>query len=461
MDMPGAQRLSFRAHVGATLKLGLPLVGAQLAQLSLNTTDTVMIGWLGTRELAASVLAFQGFFICLMLGAGLAQAIMPMVAQARGAGDIRGARRSVRMGLWIVAVFASIAMLPLWHFEAILLALRQDPEISAMSAEYMRVMQWSLYPALFTFALRSFLSAVEHARIVLVATIASAILNGLVNYALIFGNWGAPALGLQGAGVATVTSSSLSMLALWLYAVYQPEIRKFEIHVRLWRPDWPAFFEVLHLGWPISMTIIAEVALFAAASVMMGWIGPVELAAHGIAMQVISIVFMIPLGLSTVATIRVGNALGRRDYVNLGRIAYTILTLAGLVALASAAALILVPESLIRLFLDPADPDAAQVVTFGVTLLAVAATFQFVDGIQAVSAGLLRGMKDMRVSMTIAVISYWVVGMPTAYLFGFKAGYGGFGVWLGLAAGLLLAATALTIRFFWKIARFRQLGAIR
>ncbi|MEC9342916.1 MAG: MATE family efflux transporter [Pseudomonadota bacterium] len=444
-----------RAHLSATLKLGLPLVGAQIAQLLINTTDTVMIGWLGTRELAASVLAFQGLFVCLMLGSGFAHAIMPMVAQARGAGDVRGARRSVRMGLWLVALFTSVTMVPLWHFETILIGLGQDPGISAMAGEYMRVMQWSLFAALFTFVMRSFLSAIEHARIVLVATIHSAVLNGLVNYALIFGNWVAPALGLRGAAIASVASSLLAFLILWFYALAVPAIRRYEIHVRLWRADWQAFFELAHLGWPISMTIIAEVGLFAGASIMMGWIGPVELAAHGIAMQIISIVFMIPLGLSMVGTIRIGNALGRGDHANLGGIALAIFIVATGVALASAVILILSPEPFIRLFLDQANPQSAQVVAFGVTLLAVAATFQLVDGIQAVAAGLLRGMKDMRVSMSIAIFSYWMVGMPLAYVLAFPAGFGGQGLWWGLAAGLALAATALTGRFIWKTARFR------
>ncbi|MCG6857252.1 MAG: MATE family efflux transporter [Salaquimonas sp.] len=455
MNVPMAQRLSLRAHVAATLKLGLPLVGAQIAQLAIQTTDTVMIGWLGTRELAAGVLAGQLLFVSLMLGSGFAFAILPMVAQANGAGNLLAARRSVRMGLWIAAGYTALMMLVLWQCESILLALGQDADIAAMAGEYMRVMQWSLFPALFTFVIRSFLAALEHARIVLVATILAAILNGLVNYALIFGHWGAPALGLQGAGIASVTSASLGFLILCAYALIVPAIRRFEVHVRLWRGDMKALIEVLQLGWPISLTVIAEVGLFASSSVMMGWIGPVQLAAHGISLQIISIIFMIPLGLSTAATIRVGNALGRRDHANLGGIAIATYGIAGAIGLASAVMLTMTPKPLIRLFLDPANPQGAQVVAIGTTLLAVAATFQIVDGMQAVAVGLLRGLKDMRVSMAVAVFSYWVVGMPLAYLLAFRAGFGGVGLWLGLAAGLLLAAIALTARYVWKIARFR------
>ncbi|MCB1461064.1 MAG: MATE family efflux transporter [Nitratireductor sp.] len=453
--MPNHSRLSLYAHIGATLKLGLPLVGAQLAHLAINTTDTVMIGWLGTRELAASVLAFQGYFIFMMLGSGFAHAIMPMVAQASGTGHVRTARRAVRMGLWIVTFFSALAMAALWHFEAILVALGQDADVAALSGDYMRIMQWSLFTMLFTFVMRSFLSALEHARIVLIATILSAVLNAVVNYALIFGKWGAPELGLQGAAIASVASSALAFIILWVYALVVPAIRRYEIHVRPWRGDLRAFLEVLHLGWPISLTIIAEVGLFAGAAIMMGWIGPVELAAHGIAMQIISLVFMIPLGLSMAATIRIGSALGRGDHANLTGIALSNYIIAGAVALTSAAALVLAPEPLIRLFLDLDNAQSAQVFAFGTTLLAVAATFQLVDGVQAIAVGLLRGLKDMRVSMAFAVVSYWVVGMPLAYVLAFPAGFGGVGLWLGLAAGLLVAAIALTARFFWKIARFR------
>ena len=165
--MPNHSRLSLYAHIGATLKLGLPLVGAQLAHLAINTTDTVMIGWLGTRELAASVLAFQGYFIFMMLGSGFAHAIMPMVAQASGTGHVRTARRAVRMGLWIVTFFSALAMAALWHFEAILVALGQDADVAALSGDYMRIMQWSLFTMLFTFVMRSFLSALEHARMMI------------------------------------------------------------------------------------------------------------------------------------------------------------------------------------------------------------------------------------------------------------------------------------------------------
>lgn len=449
---------SWRQHVLATLKLGLPLVGAQIAQMLISTTDTVMIGWLGARELAASVLASQSFFIAMIFGLGFALAIQPIIAQAQGSGDERAARRAARMGFWIATFYAAILMIPLWNLERILIALGQEADIAAMAGGYTRIMQWSLFPVLYALNLRSFLSALEHPRIVLVATIAAAVANGFANYALIFGNWGAPALGLPGAAIASVVSTMASFVLLVGYCLLKREIARYEIHVRLWRADWPVFFEVLQLGWPISLTLIAEVGLFVMSSIMMGWIGAIELAAHGIALQLASLVFMVPLGLSSVATIRVGQAYGRREPDNLHRAAIVCLLLAIAVALCGVAAFTLVPRQLVQLFLDRSNPNALELIAYAVPLLAVAASFQLVDGIQAVAAGLLRGLKDTRIPMAMAVFSYWGAGMPLAYFLGIHAGYGGVGIWAGLAVGLAFAAVALSIRFFRLAGGLRMAG---
>jgi MATE family multidrug resistance protein len=312
----------------------------------------------------------------------------------------------------------------------------------------MAILQWSLFPALYVMSLRSFLSALQHARIVLTATVLAAIANGILNYALIFGNWGAPPLGLKGAAIASVISTLVSLLVLGVYCVVVDGVRQFEIHVRIWRADWPAFRELLNLGWPVSLTMIAEVGLFAASSVMMGWLGTIALAAHGIALQIASLVFMVPLGFSMAATILAGHASGRNDAGNLRRVAIVSLAIATLVALVSAAIFITLPELLVGLFLEKSHPDGAAVVAYAVPLLAVAATFQLFDSIQAVAAGLLRGIKDMRISMVIAVFAYWIAGLPLAYFLAFSAGMGGIGLWLGLAIGLAFAAVLMTIRFF-------------
>ncbi len=265
---------------------------------------------------------------------------------------------------------------------------------------------------------------------------------------MIFGNWGAPRLELEGAAIASLLGTLVSFAIMFGYCLIVRDVGKYEIHVRIWRADWPAFRELLNLGWPVSLTLIAEVGLFTASSVMMGWLGAIALAAHGIALQVASAVFMIPLGFSMAATILVGRARGRNDPENLNRAALASFLVVISVALTSAIILISIPGFLVSLFLKESNPDGADVLAYAVPLLIVAATFQLVDSVQAVASGVLRGIKDMRMSMVIAVFAYWVAGMPLAYVFGFMLDMGGVGIWIGLAIGLAFAAILMTIRFF-------------
>ncbi|WP_136657006.1 MATE family efflux transporter [Nitratireductor sp. XY-223] len=453
----GSQKtLSWAGHTRATLVLGLPLIGAQLAQMAIGVTDTVMIGWLGAPELAAAVLGAQSFFLFFIFGTGFTLAVMPLAAQAHGRDDVRGVRRSVRMGMWVILIYSAIIMVPLWMTESILLALGQPPATAALAGDYMRVAQWAMAPSLMIMIFRSYLSALERAQVVLWATVAGTIANAFLNYMFIFGNFGAPRMEVVGAAVASVGTAAVTFVLLTLYTVTRGDLRRYELLVRFWRPDWQAFFEVLRLGWPISATILAETSLFAAASVMIGWIGTIELAAHGIALQLASIAFMFPLGLSGAATVRVGNAYGRGDWVGLGRAGTVAIALAVVITLSLAAVFWIFPETLIGLYLDENNEDAVVVLQHAVPLLAVAAAFQTVDGLQVIGAGLLRGLKDTKVPMIFAVLSYWAFGMTAAYLLAFYWDLGAVGVWWGLALGLLLAAILMN----WRFQQRERLGLV-
>ncbi|KGF68860.1 multidrug transporter MatE [Hoeflea sp. BAL378] len=438
---------SWGAHVRATLALGLPLVGTQIAQIAMTTTDVIMLGWYGTAELAATVLGSQAFFIVYIFGVGFASAILPLAAQAEGRNDPTHVRRSVRMGMWILLLYAVLVMPILWQLEPILIALGQKPELAALASDYIRIVQWGMFPALMMMALRSFFAARSRAGIVLWSALAGTLINGVLNYALIFGQFGAPELGVRGAAIATVASSTAIFAIMAGWAVLHPLHRDYRVFQRFWRPEWPAFFEVFRLGVPIGFTILAEVGLFMAASLMMGWLGTVSLAAHGIAIQLASISFMIPLGLSHAATVRVGQAYGRGDMEGLARAAHTVMGLSVVISFAAASLFWLVPEALVGLFVDDANVDAAELIAVAVPLLMVAAAFQLVDAIQVVGSGLLRGIKDTRIPMVIAVISYWPIGLSAAYGLGFGLGWGGPGIWAGLALGLGVAALLLNLRF--------------
>lgn len=435
-------------HVWATLALGMPLVGTQIAQIAINTTDVVMLGWYGTSHLAAGVLATQAFFFVFIFGAGFTYAVVPMAAQAEGRGDATQLRRSVRMGFWVIILYSAVVMPLMWQVEAILLFLGQKPELAKLAGDYMHLAQWSILPALATLVFRAFFAAQSRVQIVLWSALIGTLANAVLNYAFIFGHLGAPEMGIRGAAIASLGSSMaiLVMLIGWTYIV--PKFRSYQLFVRFWRPDWQAFNDVVRMGIPIGLMIIAEVGLFLSASVMMGWLGTVTLAAHGIALQLGSIAFMVPLGMASAATVRVGQLYGRGDDAGLARAAHVVLVISGIFALASALLFWFLPTELIGLFLDHSQPEALEVLSIAVPLLAIAACFQFVDSMQVVGAGLLRGLNDTRVPMLIAVISYWVVGLPVAWGLGFGLGFGAQGIWWGLAIGLGVASWLLLWRFF-------------
>ncbi|MBU2983227.1 MATE family efflux transporter [Lentibacter algarum] len=438
-----------REHINAYLLLGLPLVGSHVAQFSIQLADTIMLGWYSVEALAAQVLAGTLFFVLFIFGAGFAFAVMPMVAQAEGAGDERGARRVTRMGIWASILFG-IAVLPVFLFaEPLLLALGQKPELAALGAAYLGVAGWGIFPALIVMVLKSFLSALERTQVVLWVTIVAVFANILINYALIFGNWGAPELGIVGAAWASLSVQVISVILMVAYTRYAtPE---HEVFVRFWRADWPALLAVFRLGWPIGITTLAEVGLFAASSVMMGWLGTLQLAAHGIALQVASLTFMVHLGLSNAATVRAGRAFGRGDYAALRHGGLVVLGMSVVVALVASVVFLTMPEVLLSAFLDPEDTDTSAVLAIGVGLMAAAALFQLVDAAQVMGLGILRGVQDTRGPMIIAAISYWVIGVPVSYLLGFVFGFGGIGIWLGLALGLAVAAVLLIWRFLrWQ-----------
>jgi multidrug resistance protein, MATE family len=272
-----------------------------------------------------------------------------------------------------------------------------------------------------------------------------------VNWALIFGNWGFPELGVRGAAIATVATQLLTLAVLGLYAGLVPALRRFRLFQRFWRPDWQAMGKVFQLGWPIGLTGVAEGGLFQASAIMMGWVGTVELAAHGIAMEVTSVAFMMHVGLSSAATIRTARFNGSGDARGLRDGAKVALGLSLAVSLVVIALYLAAPEAIIALFLDMAKPESAAIVTLGATLLAVAAVFNLMDAMQVMALGLLRGLHDTRVPLVLAVVSYWLVGIPCSYVLAFPMGYGAVGLWLGLVVGLVCAGGSLMVRF-WRLA---------
>ncbi|SLN39677.1 Multidrug resistance protein MdtK [Roseovarius albus] len=439
---------SYRHHTRALALLALPLVGSHLAQLAITLTDAAMLGWYSVEALAGEILGGTLFYVVFIVGSGFAFAIMPLVAAAAEIDDQTQVRRITRMGAWASILFGLAVIPPMVWSESLFLALGQDARIAALAQDYLAILAWAVMPSLLVMVLKSYLAALERTQVILWVTVAALVLNIFVNYVLVFGNFGFPEMGIRGAALASLIVNVASFVVLAIYiARVLPEHSLFQ---RLWRPDWEALGQVSRLGWPIGLTNLAEVSLFAASTTMMGWLGKIPLAAHGIALQAASVAFMIHLGLSNAATVRISQAYSRADRISMRTIAKSAMAITALVAVTASTLFIVFPEAILGVFMHPNEPDRAAVITVGVVLLAAAALFQMIDGLQVLALGFLRGIQDTKVPMVIAVFSYWIIGVSASYYLGFVIGMEGLGVWLGLAIGLAVAAVLLLARY-WQI----------
>lgn len=452
-------------HVGAswgkefhaTLTLAWPLVLSQLATVAMSTTDVIMMGWLGPLQLAAGTLASSVIFPLVFFGIGLLTAVAAMCAQELGGRRYRGVRRTVRQGLWISIMMAVPFTILIWNGDDLLILLNQDPEIAALSEDYLHSAVWLLVPGFGFIVLRNFISAHGRPRAALVATVLAILVNGLADYALMFGKFGFPRWELFGAGVATTVMHFFMAALLLGFVLRDRRFRRYMILVRFWKPDWPRFLELLKIGVPAGFMTLAEAGLFAVAAFLIGQFGAAALAGHAVALQCSAVTFMIPLGISQAATVRVGLAWGRGDEDGIGRAGLTALALGVLVMFPAAVSFWIFGRELTGLYLDLENPDHAPAIGFAVSYLAVVAVFQLVDGGQVISAGALRGLNDTRVPMCLAMICYLGLGFGAAWLLGFEFALDGVGVWSGLAVGLAAACVALVWRFLAR----RRLGLTR
>ena len=447
-DDPAPPR-PWRAEASATLRLAAPLVLTNLTQAGIQATDVVMLGWAGPATLAAGALGANLFTVFLVFGMGLATAASPMLARALGrrSNSVRDVRRTVRQAMWSVAALTVPAWLILWHSEGLFIAMGQDPALSSAAATYMRTLQWGLLPALWFYVLRGFVAALERPAWSLYVSGGGILVNAGLAYGLIFGRLGLPELGLAGAGLASAATNLLMLAAMAVVLTRHRVFRRFHLFGNFWRPDATRFVQIWRLGLPIAAIFALEFGIFSAAVFLMGLIDVVSVAAHAIAIQIATLTFMVPLGLSQAATVRVGLALGRGDKPGIARAGWTCFVLGVGFMTLMAGALLAFPLPLIHAFMDEADPANAPVIPLAVSFLGVAALFQIVDGAQAVGAGMLRGLHDTAVPMIYAVFGYWIVAMGVALALAFWAGWGGIGVWIGLATGLAVVSVLMVARW--------------
>ncbi|MEP9372270.1 MATE family efflux transporter [Mesorhizobium sp. KR1-2] len=439
----------WRHEFRAMLALAWPMVLTNLGQTAMTATDVMMMGRLGPDTLAAGALGTSLYFAPMIFGLGLILATSPMMATELGRKrhSVRDIRRTVRQGLWLAVCVSIPIWVFLWQAEAVLAAMGQDPELAAQAGVYVHWLQWAVLPFYGYIVLRSFISALERPGWALAIVFIAVGFNVLANWCLMFGNLGFRAMGISGSGLATTLSSLLMFVGMVAVVTLQSNFRRYSLFGRFWRPDWPRFMGLLKLGLPIAGIMAFEVTIFNAAAMVMGLIGAASLAAHAIAIQIASITFMVPLGLSQAVTVRVGLAYGARNRDGISRAGWTALVLGvGFMALA-ALVMVLLPEMLIGAFIDLDDPRNATVIGLAVSFLAFAGLFQVVDGAQSVAAGMLRGLHDTRVPMIYAALGYWGIGLPLGMLFAFPLGLQGVGIWIGLSSGLAAVAALLLLRW--------------
>ena len=442
-----ARERPWRDELVGTVKLALPIALTQLGQVAMMTSDLVLIGRLGDSAIAGAALAQTVLFAAFVLGMGLVSAVSPLAAQAFGAREPRMVRRALRVGLWASVMLGVPLMAIQYAGEDLLLALGQQQDAAHLAGRYLLGLSWCLIPGWWFIALRGFMGSVNRPEPALWITLAAIPANALLAYALIYGAFGLPRLELLGAGVATTTINiGMCVAGFWIANTQHP-FKKFRVLNRFWRADWALLWRLVVIGAPTSGTFLLEYGLFATAAILMGWISTTALAAHQIALQTASILFMVPFGISMAATVRVGHAVGRTDAAATRRAGFAAIGLGAGFMAAMVVVIVLFRHDIPALFLGADAADASATMALAATLLALGSTFFVVDGVQTIAAGALRGLNDTRIPLIFSAISFWPVGFTASYTLAFPAGLGAAGVWIGFTVGLALYALLLVWRF--------------
>jgi MATE family multidrug resistance protein len=436
----------------ATLALAVPLAATNLLQMLIHAVDVIFIARLGDTPLAASSIGIAIFGLTVWAMTGMVGACAPLIAAERGRQrqSVRDIRRTVRMGMWVAVGFGLIGMGIAFAGEALLRLSGQAPAIAALAGDFLFVLAFAMIPMIMAGLFRIFVAALGRPGYATAIALLALGTNILGNWALVFGNLGLPALGLMGSALSSVLTA-LAMLAAYVAVICTDRsLRRYRIFGRWWRVEWARLREILIIGTPIALTVLAEAGLFSGAALLMSRFGETELAAHTLALNLAALAFQIPFGTAQAATIRVGFHHGAGDRRAAGRAGWVALAIGTGFMATTALAMLLVPTLLLRAYIDPDARANAALVGFALQYLIWAAAFQLADGVQAVAAGALRGLQDTRVPMWIAIFSYWVPGYGLAIGLGFYTPLEGTGVWIGLAAGLFFAAALLLRRWAWR-----------
>ncbi|MBV9861096.1 MAG: MATE family efflux transporter [Alphaproteobacteria bacterium] len=439
-------RSAFLPELRALLSVAAPLAAANLAQMALGVTNTVMIGHLGGAQLAAAGLGGGFYFTMLTICQGMLSAVAPLAAHAIGAGDRRVAGRIALSGVALTALLSPPLVLGLTQLESLLHLLGYDPALAGQVGAFLRAIAWGA-PASLGFAVaRSFLAATGHARAVMLVLVLSIPTNAALNWALIFGHFGLPAWGVVGAGRAIAIDQWLIFGLIAAHTTLARNLAAYRAAPAGAAAALRDIRDILVLGWPIGGILGLEIGVFVTTNVVMGLLGTDALGAHQIVSNCSGLTFMVPLGIGQAATVRVAIRLGAGEPAAARRAWFLALALG--IAFMSGAAILLwsAPRAMIAIYLDIADPDNRGMAAIAMQLIAVAALFQVFDGVQTIAAGALRGYKDTAAPLVLAAIGYWAIGFAGGLLFAFPLHQGAVGLWRGLALGLGAVALLLTLR---------------
>jgi len=446
-----AEIASIRGDLLPTLRLAWPVIVAELGWMFMGVVDTIMVGRVAPEAIGAVGLGSILYFSVAIFGMGMLLGLDTFVSQAFGAGQLRECHRWLRDGVHLAVLATPPLMAITFGIVAAMPLMGLHPDVQRLTAPYVTIVAWGSLPLLLYAAFRRYLQALGLVRPVMLTLIAANVVNAFFNWVLIYGNLGAPALGVAGAAHATNIGRFFMASTLLLVILRHEHAHKVGLFdVPFLQVEWARIVRLFRLGAPAATQLMAEVGVFGAVAALAGRIDPISLAAHQVALNLASITFMVPLGLASAGAVRVGHAIGRRSVDGASHAGGAVITLALAAMSISALAFLTGAEPLVRLFTD--DP---AVVAIGITLVRVAAAFQLFDGLQVVTTGTLRGLGDTRTPMLANVVGHWMIALPIAAFGGFTLGYGVVGLWVGLSVGLTLVGIYLLEVWRRTIGRLR------
>ena len=432
----------YRSHVRPNFLLAYPVMLSMLGQVMTGVADSVMVGWTGAVPLAASSLANIFFSIPLFFGVGVSYAITPLVAQAEGAFDQNRIIEILKNGSLINLITGLVLVSLIFSIEPFIYLMGQPEDVVTLAIPYLSIVALSIIPTMVFQTYRQFAEGLQRTRVAMIIVIGSNLLNIALNYVLIFGKYGFPEMGLNGAGWATLISRLIMALCMMIYVYFGRKFHSYQDGFSIGNYSRSLISKMLHIGLPAGSQFIFEAGAFGFSALMMGWLGTTALAAHQIAINLATISYMTTSGLGAAATIRVGYFWGQRDTHNLRASAFAMIGMAILIMTAWAILFIFGRYFLPSLYLND-----QPVIELTASLLIIAAFFQLSDGIQVVTAGALRGLQDVKIPSLLIFVAYWVIALPLGYWLAFPLQMGANGIWIGLLLGLTLTATAMVVRF--------------